>query len=161
VVRGRVEMKVLGEGVEVMVLRTPEMVVRKVVGAKVVTKVLKDSGNVDTRVRVMGAVPVGVVTTVIVVSVPPTVVVKLVTGGVVTRVTGVPLMVSTIVVGAGVTVTTVGVPPTLVVMVKVTGWNTAGSAVVTTTCVTGVPPTMSTAVMVTGWLASVGVVTIT
>jgi hypothetical protein len=77
-------------------------------------------------------------------------VVKLVTGGVITRVTGVPFMVSTVVVGDGVTVITVGVPPTLVVMVKETGRTTAALTVVTTTCVTGLPPTTSTAVSVSG-----------
>jgi hypothetical protein len=115
--RGLVEKLVLGDGVEVMVRRLPDTVVRKVVAGIVVAKVLSESPDVDTRVRVMGSVPVGVVTKIWVVSVPPAVVVKLVTGGVVTRVTGVPLTVSTMVVGLGVMVMTVGVPPTLVVTV--------------------------------------------
>jgi hypothetical protein len=141
-----VEKLVKTEGVDVMVLSVPEMVANRVLGEWVVVNVLSVPPDVDTNVRVRGSVPVGVVTTVCAVSVPPTVVVKLVTGGVVTRVTGVPLIVSTIVVGPGVMVTTVGVPPMLVVMVYDTGWNGAPTGVVTTTCVTGVPPMISTAV---------------
>jgi len=118
--------------VEVIVRTVPEMVVRKVVAGKVVVKVLREPPEVERKVSVIGPVPVGVVTTTWVVRVPPMVVVKLVTGGVVTRVTGVPLMVSTMVVGVGVKVTTVGVPPTMVVMVKESGWTPPALAVVTT-----------------------------
>ncbi len=73
--------------------------------------------DVDTKVKVIGSVPVGVVTMTSVVRVPPKVVVKLVSGGVVTIVTGVPSIVVTKLVGGGVRVTTVGVPPTSLVMV--------------------------------------------
>ncbi|KAL2021630.1 hypothetical protein VTK56DRAFT_6983 [Thermocarpiscus australiensis] len=143
---GFVDEIVLGEGVDVIVLRLPHTVVTKVVGDTVLVNVLNPPPGVDTNVSVMGSVPVAVVTSVWVVSVPPAVVVKLVTGGVLNLVTGDQSMVSTIVVGSGVMVMTVGVPPTLVVAVKDTSWNGAPVGVVTTTCVTGVSPTMSTAV---------------
>jgi hypothetical protein len=145
-----VERLVLGEGVDVMVLEIPDRVVVYVVGGMVLVKVLSVAPDVDTNVKVMGSVPVGVVTKVCFPGVPPIVVVKLVTGGLLMMVTGVPSMVSTSVVGGGVKVTTDSVPPILVATVRVTGWNGAPVGVVTSTCVTGVPPTMSTAVKVMG-----------
>lgn len=116
-----VESPIDAEGVDVMVVSLPEMVVTSVVGASVRVKVLKLAPEVDTKVRVMGAEPLGVMTTTSTVGVPPSVVVKLVAGGVVTLVTGVPSTVVTKVVGGGVSVTTVGVPPTILVVVYETG----------------------------------------
>jgi hypothetical protein len=112
-----VERLVEAEGVDVNVVNFPEIVVTMVVGDCVLVYVLKLPSEVETKVRVIGSVPVGVVTIISVVKVPPSVVVKLVTGGVVTLVTGTPLTVVTKVVGGGVKVTTVGVPPTCRVVV--------------------------------------------
>src|SRR5689334_11902943 len=78
VVLGIVEIPVDGEGVDVIVVSFPDMVVTMVVGDNVRVYVLSDPPDVDTKVRVIGAVAVGVITTISAVGVPPTVVVKLV-----------------------------------------------------------------------------------
>jgi len=141
-----VERLVDADGVDVNVVNFPEIVVTTVVGDLVLVYVLKLLPEVETNVRVIGSEPVGVVTTISVVKVPPTVVVKLVTGGVVTLVTGVPSTVVTNVVGGGARVTTVGVPPTSRVVVYVMGWKGAPTGVVMRTWVVGWPPMFVTTV---------------
>jgi len=129
-----VDTPVEGEGVDVIVVSFPEIVVTRVVGSCVLVNVLRDPDAVDTKVSVIGAVPVGVIVMTSVVGVPPMMVVNVVGGGVVAIVTGEPLIVVTIFVGAGVTTTTEGVPPTILVLVNTTGWNGGPAGVVTTTC---------------------------
>jgi len=154
-----VERRVVGEGVEVIVLRVPEWVVRKVVGEIVEVRVVRMPEEVVTKVRVIRSVLVGVMTLVLVVRVPPAVVVKEVIGGVVIIVVGVPLMVVTKEVGEGVIVMTVGVPPTLEVMETVMGWKETPPGVDTTTWVTGVPAMSVTTVKVMGWPGATAVMT--
>lgn len=101
----------------VIVERCPDREVRKVVGGKVWITVVRVPEMVEAKVRVMGSVPVGVVTVVCVTWVPPKVVVYVVGGNVVSNVTGVPLMVVTTFVGDGVLTTMlVEAPPMLVVI---------------------------------------------
>ena len=58
---GRVVVKVLGVGVDVMVVKRPDIVVTMVVGTPELTQVLRNSPTVVVIVYKIGCLPVGVV----------------------------------------------------------------------------------------------------
>lgn len=120
-----VDTRVLGFGVDVIVVSLSDIEVTNVVGLGVDMIVLKEPPIVVITVNNRGMLPVGVVTNAIVVGVPPITEVNSLRAGVLVTKVSLPSMVVLIVSGASVAVKTPVLPPTWETSVKDTGLKPA------------------------------------